>query len=186
VAVARGQGGRLLSATFLAGLVAGSYATFGVEIATAQAPLGAVSGGVFQTVVGVSGVAGGLVGALLAKTSLRHLLAATASTLAASCLLLAAAPGLVLVSAVLYGASFIAIIGLLLIWSNALVPQAPSTGIATAMLVMALGLVIGPPLAGLVAGAAGLATVFVMCAPLAATIGLLHPARRRPATPRPA
>jgi predicted MFS family arabinose efflux permease len=186
VAVARGQGGRLLSATFLAGLVAGSYATFGVEIATAQAPLGAVSGGVFQTVVGVSGVAGGLVGALLAKTSLRRLLAATASTLAASCLLLAAAPGLVLVSAVLYGASFIAIIGLLLIWSNALVPQAPSTGIATAMLVMALGLVIGPPLAGLVAGAAGLATVFVMCAPLAATIGLLHPARRRPATPRPA
>jgi predicted MFS family arabinose efflux permease len=186
VAVARGQGGRLLSATFLAGLVAGSYATFGVEVAAAQTPLGEASGGVFQTLVGISGVAGGLVGALLARTSLRNLLAATASTLAASCLLLAAVPGLVLVSAVLYGASFIAIIGLLLIWSNALVPQAPSTGIVTAMLTMALGLVIGPPLAGLVAEEAGLATVFVACAPLAATIGLLHPARRRSATPRPA
>ncbi len=186
VAVAREQGGRLLLAAFLAGLVAGSYATFGVEVATAQAPLGEISGGVFQTLVGISGVAGGLVGALLARTSLPRLLAATASTLAASCLLLAAAPGLVLVSAALYGASFIAIIGLLLIWSNTLVPRAPATGIVTAMLAMALGLVVGPPLAGVVAGAAGLATVFVACAPLAAAIGLLHPARRRPPTPRPA
>jgi predicted MFS family arabinose efflux permease len=186
VAVARGQGGRLLLAAFLAGLVAGSYATFGVEVATAEAPLGEVSGGVFQTLVGISGVAGGLVGALLARTSLRRLLAATASTLAASCLLLAAAPGLVLLSAVLYGASFIAVIGLLLIWSNALVPRAPATGIVTAMLAMSLGLVLGPPLAGVVAGEAGLATVFVACAPLAATIGLLHPAGRRSSAPRPA
>ena len=186
VAVAREQGGRLLLAAFLAGLVAGSYATFGVEVAAAQAPLGEASGGVFQTLVGISGVAGGLVGALLARTSLPRLLVATASTLAASCLVLAAAPGLVLVSAVLYGASFIAIIGLLLIWSNALVPRAPASGIVTAMLAMALGLVVGPPLAGVVAGETGLATVFVACAPLAATIGLLHPARRRRPTPRPA
>jgi predicted MFS family arabinose efflux permease len=186
VAVAREQGGRLLLAAFLAGLVAGGYATFGVEVAAAQAPLGEVSGGVFQTLVGISGVAGGLVGALLARTSLPRLLVATASTLAASCLVLAAAPGLVLVSAVLYGASFIAIIGLLLIWSNALVPRAPASGIVTAMLAMALGLVVGPPLAGVVAGETGLATVFVACAPLAATIGLLHPARRRRPTPRPA
>jgi predicted MFS family arabinose efflux permease len=186
VAVAREQGGRLLLAAFLAGLVSGSYATFGVEVAAAEAPLGEVSAGVFQTLVGISGVAGGLVGALLARTSLPRLLAATASTLAASCLLLAAAPGLVLVSAVLYGASFIAIIGLLLIWSNALVPRAPATGIVTAMLAMALGLVVGPPLAGVVAGEAGLTTVFVACAPLAAAIGLLHPARRRPRTSRPA
>ena len=186
VAVAREQGGRLLLAAFLAGVVAGSYATFGVEVAAAQEPLGQVSGGVFQTLVGISGVAGGLVGALLARTSLPRLLAATASTLAASCLLLAAAPGLVLVSAVLYGASFIAVIGLLLIWNNTRVPRAPATGIVTAMAAMSLGLVVGPPLAGVVAGSAGLATVFVACAPLAATIGLLHPARRRSATPRPA
>ncbi|MGY1762654.1 MFS transporter [Geodermatophilus sp. SYSU D00779] len=186
VGVAREQGGRLLLAAFLAGVVAGSYATFGVEVATAQAPLGEVSGGVFQTLVGISGVAGGLVGALLARTSLPRLLTATAWTLAASCLLLAAAPGLVLVSAVLYGAGFIAILGLLLIWSNALVPRAPATGIVTAMLAMSLGLVVGPPLAGAVAGAAGLAAVFVACAPLAATIGLLHPARRSSATARPA
>jgi predicted MFS family arabinose efflux permease len=186
VAVAREQGRRLLLAAFLVGLVAGSYSTFGVEVATAQAPLGEVSGGVFQTLVGISGVAGGLVGALLARTSLPRLLAATASTLAASCLLLAAAPGLVLVSAVLYGAGFIAIIGLLLIWSNALVPRAPATGIVTAMLAMALGLVVGPPLAGVLAGAAGLPTVFVACAPLAATVGLLHPARRRSSPPGPA
>ena len=182
VAVARAQGGRLLSAAFLVGLVGGCYATFGVEVAAAQAPLGEISGGVFQTLVGVSGVAGGLVGALLARTSLTRLLAATAATLAASCLLLATAPGLVLVSAVLYGASFIAIIGLLVIWSNALVPQAPSTGIATAMLAMALGLIGGPPLAGVVAEDAGLSTVFLGCVPLAATVGLLHLARRRPPT----
>lgn len=186
VTVAREQGGRLLLAAFLAGLVAGSYATFGVEVAAAQVPLGELSGGVFQTLVGISGVAGGLVGALLARASLPRLLAATASTLAASCLLLAVAPGLVLVSAVLYGASFIAIIGLLLIWSNALVPRAPATGIVTAMLAMALGLVVGPPVAGVVAGDAGLATVFVACAPLAATIGLLHPGRRRPRARRAA
>ena len=182
VAVAREQGARLLLAAFLAGLVAGCYSTFGVEAATAQAPLGQISGGVFQTLVGVSGVAGGIVGALLDRASLPRLLAVTASTLAASCLLLAAAPGLVLVSAVLYGAGFIAIIGLLLIWSNTLVPQAPATGITTAMLAMALGLVVGPPLAGVVAGAAGLTTVFVACAPLALAIGLLALPRRRPPT----
>jgi MFS family permease len=75
---------------------------------------------------------------------------------------------------------------LLLIWNNTRVPRAPATGIVTAMAAMSLGLVVGPPLAGVVAGSAGLATVFVACAPLAATIGLLHPARRRSATPRPA
>ncbi|MGY1680053.1 MFS transporter [Geodermatophilus sp. SYSU D01176] len=182
VAVAREQGARLLVAAFLAGLVAGCYSTFGVEAATAQAPLGEISGGVFQTLVGVSGVAGGIIGALLERTSLPRLLAVTASTLAASCLLLAAAPGLVLVSAVLYGASFIAIVGLLLIWNNTLVPRTPATGITTAMLAMALGLVVGPPLAGAVAGAAGLTTVFVACAPPAVTIGVLALPRRRPRT----
>ena len=172
--VARRQGSRLLATAALLGLVAGCYWTFGVEAATATAPVGDSSGAVFQLVVGLSGIAGGAVGALLARSTLPRLLAVTALVLGAACLLLTTGPGwLVLLSATLYGAAFIASIGLLVVWTTAVVPGAAATGVATAMFAMGTGLIIGPPVAGAAAAAWGIDAVFVGCIPLCAAIAVL-------------
>ncbi len=180
--VARRQGSRLLATAALLGLVAGCYWTFGVEAVTATAPVGDSSGAVFQLVVGLSGIAGGAVGALLARSTLPRLLAVTALVLGAACLLLTTGPGwLVLLSATLYGAAFIASIGLLVVWTTAVVPGAAATGVATAMFAMGTGLIIGPPVAGAAATAWGIDAVFLGCLPLCAAIAVL--VRDAPAAP---
>ncbi len=172
--VARRQGGRLLVTALLLGVVSGAYWTFGVEAATAADPLGPASGAAFQLVVGLSGLAGGAVGALLDRLSLPRLLAATTSALGLACVLLTAGPGwLTLLSAAVFGAAFIAALGLLVIWSTRLVPDAAATGLATAMFAMGVGLVASPPLAGALAAAWGVPAVFLACVPLTAALTVL-------------
>jgi predicted MFS family arabinose efflux permease len=172
--VARRQGCRLLATAALLGLVAGCYWTFGVETATATAPVGDSSGAVFQLVVGLSGIAGGTVGALLRRSTLPRLLAVTALALGTACLLLATGPGwLVLLSAALYGAAFIASIGLLAIWNTRVVPGVAATGVATAMFAMGTGLIIGPAVAGAAATTWGIDAVFLGCIPLCAAVAVL-------------
>ncbi|WNV77802.1 MFS transporter [Geodermatophilus sp. DSM 44513] len=172
--VAARQGPRLLTTAVLLGLVGGCYWTFGVQAATAAAPVGSSSGAVFQLVVGLSGVAGGAVGALLSRATLPRLLGLAALALGAACLLLTTGRGwLVLPSAAFYGAAFIAAIGLLVIWNTRLVPDAAATGLATAMLAMGAGLVIGPPLAGAAADTWGTDAVFLACVPLSIAVAAL-------------
>jgi predicted MFS family arabinose efflux permease len=172
--VARRQGTGLLATAALLGLVSGCYWTFGVEVATAAAPVGGSSGAVFQLVVGLSGVAGGAVGALLTRATLPRLLALMALALSAACLLLTTGPAwLVLLSAALYGTAFIASIGLLVIWNTHVVPDAAATGVATSMFAMGIGLIIGPPLAGTAADTWGIDAVFLACSPLCAAVAVL-------------
>ena len=172
--VARRQGSRLLATAALLGLVGGCYWTFGVEAATAAAPVGSSSGAFFQLVVGLSGVAGGAVGALLSRATLPRLLALMGLTLGVACLLLTMGPAwVVLLSAALYGAAFIAAIGLLVIWNTRVVPDAAATGLAAAMFAMGAGLIVGPPFAGAVADAWSIDAVFLACIPLCAAVALL-------------
>ncbi len=172
--VARRQGIRLLATATLLGLVGGCYWTFGVEAATAAAPVGSSSGAVFQLVVGLSGATGGAVGALVAHATLPRLLALTALMLGTACLLLTTgAAWLVLLSAVLYGAAFIASLGLLVIWNTRVVPEAPATGLATSMFAMGAGLIAGPTLAGVAADTWGIDAVFLGCIPLSAAVAVL-------------
>ena len=179
--VARRQGGLLLVTAVLLGVVSASYWTFGVEAATAAGPLGSASGAVFQLVVGLSGLAGGAVGALLDRVGLPRLLAATTVTIGAACLLLTTGPAwLTLLSAALYGGAFIASLGLLVVWNTRVVPDAAATGLATSMFAMGIGLIGSPPLAGALAAAWGVHWVFLACVPLTAALTVLA-LRSRPA-----
>ncbi len=172
--VARRPGTGLLTTATLLGLVGGCYWTFGVEAATAAAPASSSSGAVFQLVVGLSGITGGAIGSLVARATLPHLLALTALGIGAACLLLTIGPPwLVLLSAALYGAAFIASIGLLVIWNTHVVPEAAATGVATSMFAMGTGLIIGPPLAGTAADTWGIDAVFLACIPLSAAVAVL-------------
>lgn len=183
--VARRQGGLLLVTAVLLGVVSGSYWTFGVEAATAAAPLGSASGAAFQLVVGLSGLAGGAVGALLDRMSLPRLLAATMIALGGACLLLTAGPAwLTLLSAALYGAAFIASLGLLVIWNTRVVPDVAATGLATSMFAMGIGLIGAPPLAGALAAAWGVHWVFLACVPLTGVLTVLALRSRSAPSPR--
>jgi predicted MFS family arabinose efflux permease len=179
--VARRQGGLLLATATLLGVVSGSYWTFGVEAATAAGPLGSASGAAFQLVVGLSGLVGGAVGALLDRAGLPRLLATTTLALGGACLLLTAGPAwLTLLSAALFGAAFIASLGLLVVWNTRVVPGAAATGLATSMAAMGIGLIVSPPLAGALAAAWGVPWVFLACVPLTGVLTVLA-LRSRPA-----
>jgi predicted MFS family arabinose efflux permease len=182
--VLRRQGTRLIAAAALIGLVGGCYWTFGVQTATAAAPAGSSSGAVFQLVVGLSGLAGGAVGALLSRAPLPRLLTLATVALGAACLLLTGGPGWsTLVSAALYGAAFISWIGLLVVWNSRLLHEAAATGLATSMTAMGGGLIAGPLLAGVLAETWGTDVVFLGCLLLTAVLAVLVQSSRTVAEP---
>jgi hypothetical protein len=83
--------------------------------------------------------------------------------MAAAIGLLAAAPGSLLwayLSAALFGSTYIMLTGIILVWSVAVFQEWPSAGLGAAFLLIAVGQVFGTPVAGAVAGSAGLAVAF--------------------------
>jgi predicted MFS family arabinose efflux permease len=80
-----------------------------------------------------------------------------------------------LASAAVFGAAFNLVVALQVIWSARVYADRPAVGLGAVMLVMSVGLLAGPPLAGAVADGAGLATAFYAAAALGAATMLLSP-----------
>lgn len=180
----------LLAASTLIGLSGGAYWTFGVDAVTQHQLLGPSGGQLFQIVVGLSGVVGGLVGRLLSVLRPSRLFAALAVSVSTAELALAHAHGpvLALTSAILFGAGYIGIVGVTAVWCALAYPDSPSTGLRASMLCMGTGLAVGPAAAGTLADYAGLPAVFYTAAALAAILLLFAaavPRRTAEAAPSP-
>lgn len=180
----------LLAASTLIGLSGGAYWTFGVDAVTQHQLLGPSGGQLFQIVVGLSGVVGGLVGRLLSVLRPSRLFAALAVSVSTAELALAQAHGpvLALTSAILFGAGYIGIVGVTAVWCAFAYPDSPSTGLRASMLCMGTGLAVGPAAAGALADFAGLPVVFYTAAALAAILLLFAaavPRRTAEAAPSP-
>jgi MFS family permease len=101
--------------------------------------------------------------------------------LAGSLGLLAAAPaslGAAALSGVLFGTSFNLLVAIQSIWTSRVFAERPSAGLAAVMFMLGLGLLIGPPAAGLLADRLGLGAVLLLAAGLAAIVGALPPRER--------
>ena len=175
----------LLTAGFLVGVGIAVYFTFAVDLIVTAGSLPRSAGPALLVAVGIAGIVGGLAGDLVARVGLRRALHGTVAGLTLSLILLPLAPGsqsIVILSALLFGAGFIGLTGVLAVWSARAVPQRPDAGLAGMLFLLFVGQLVGPAVAGLLGGSLGLAAAFYLSAVLVAAISLLDPGERVAAT----
>jgi predicted MFS family arabinose efflux permease len=175
------RSGPLLVGALLIGLAASVYWTFAVDYLVTQGSLPTSTSRLFLALVGAASVLGTLAGDLLRRVSPAGAFSALTAILAGSLGLLAAAPaslGAAALSGVLFGASLNLIVAIQSIWSSRVFAERPSAGLAAVMFMLGLGLLVGPPAAGLLADRLGLGTVLLLAAGLAAGAGVLPPRER--------
>lgn len=162
---------------FSYGLVGAVYWTFAVELVSAGAADSATAP-LFWTLMGLAGIGGLLSAVMFARLGLRASHTVLFVLLAAALALLGAAPGALpaaVLSAVLYGPAFMAVSGLLAVWSLRVFPARPTVGFSVTVFFLGVGTVVGPAAAGALADDYGLAAVFLLTAALAAATPAARP-----------
>jgi predicted MFS family arabinose efflux permease len=152
------RSGPLLVGALLIGLAASVYWTFAVDYLVTQGSLPTSTSRLFLALVGAASVLGTLAGDVPRRFSPAGAFSALTAMLAGSLGLLAAAPaslGAAALSGVLFGASLNLIVAIQSIWSSRVFAERPSAGLAAVMFMLGLGLLIGPPTAGLLADRSG-------------------------------
>ena len=172
--------GRLVVGAFLMGASSMAVWTFGQDLVAAGDAAGPLLPGIAWTVLGAAGVAGAFSGDLVGRLGLASSWTACLLLMSTATLLLA---GLsdhvagVLLAAALFGAAYIALTGILLVWGTRLFPGNPSYGVTLAFLLIAVGQVAGAPATGALADRTTLVTAFVACAALGAVGACVRPRR---------
>jgi predicted MFS family arabinose efflux permease len=170
----------LFVAAFGLGFASAAYWTFSRELVVHAGGLGQAGSTLFWTVIGISGLAGGAAGDLASRFGLTTALRGALLAMSASMVLLAFLPGMLPVtyaSAALFGSTYIMITGVVLVWSVGIFREIPSAGLGAGFLLIALGQVVGSPVAGILAGATGLAATFISFAVIALLTACVRPHR---------
>jgi predicted MFS family arabinose efflux permease len=176
----------LFAAAAGVGFASAAYWTFSRDLVVRFGDLSGTGSTVFWTLIGVSGLAGGLAGDLVGRFGLAGVFRASVLSMTAAIGLLAAAPGVQLwaySSAVLFGSSYIMLTGIILVWSVWVYRERPSAGLGAAFLLIALGQVFGALAAGAMAGAVGLVVTFWAFAAVAVAAALIGPRTERHSAP---
>lgn len=166
----------MLAAAFLLGLSSSAVWTFGRDVAE----VGPVVATIMWSLIGLAGMLGAFSGHLTGRIGLRTSWTLVLVVLSAATAALAWWPANVavtLTAAGLFGAAYIALSGVLLVWSTRVHAGRPATGVGTAFLMISVGQAAGAPLTGAVVDRAGHLTAFLACA----AAGLLAAAVTRPA-----
>jgi predicted MFS family arabinose efflux permease len=168
----------MLAGAVLVGLGSSAFWTFAIEHLVDAGALSPAATRGFLGVVGVASLLATLAGDLVHRLGARRAYATTALAEALALALLALAPGsppAALVSAILFGAAYNAVLAVQGIWSAQLFDARPSLGLSAALTGNGLGLLLGQLGAGLLAGPLGLAAVLLLGAGLVAMAGLCAP-----------
>lgn len=159
----------LFIVAFAFGLVGAVYWSFSADLVVRATGASAATQPVLWTVIGLGGIAGVLTGDAIARVGLARVLTVILAGLGIAIGLLGAAPSAwpaLASSAVLYGASFMAMAALLATWSSQVFPEQPSTGFSATVFFLGLGSIVGPAAMGAIGGQVGLRTVFLITAAL--------------------
>jgi predicted MFS family arabinose efflux permease len=160
------------------GFASAAYWTFSRDLVVQTGDLSVTGSTLFWTVIGVSGIAGGLAGDLVRRLGLTRAFRASLLCMAAAVGLLAAAPDVLLLaylSATLFGSTYIMLTGIILVWSVTVFHERPSAGLGAAFLLLAVGQIMGALIAGGVAEVVGLPPTFWAFAGVAVLTALIRP-----------
>ncbi len=171
IGVPRG-GGRLLVAAFSMGLASAATWTFGRDL-VAGAGNSTLTGVTMWIALGAAGLLGAFAGDLTTRLGPARCWTAGMVLLGVATAVLALAASSAVVAVVVgaaFGALYIALTGLLLLWGTRLLPRRPVVGVGAAFLLLALGQAVGAPVLGAVADAVTLPGAFLVAA-AAAVLG---------------
>ena len=159
----------LVLASFVMGLSSIAVWTFGQEVVGASSSVSWVAP-VAWTVIGAAGIAGAFAGPVVGRlgikfswTALMVLMGAGTAGLAGG----AGIPAAALAAAAVFGAAYIALTGVLLVWATRTYATRPALGVGLAFFMIAIGQAVGAPLVGLGADSFSLSSVFFACAVVA-------------------
>ena len=142
---------RLALAALLTGAASTVVWSFGGELAMANLGWESQQIGMLWTAMGGAGLIGAAAGYLVARAGLRaiHLgfhLAMAASIVAVGCDL--GLPAVVLAGGAGFGAAYLMLTGVYLVWGISALPERPATGVTVAFLALAVGQALGAPVFG--------------------------------------
>jgi predicted MFS family arabinose efflux permease len=137
---------------------AGSSAiwTFGRDIAISSGGVSSQASTVLWIVLGAAGLLGALTGDLTARVGLARSWSISMLVLAAATATFAVAIrhyAVILVAAAVFGAVYIALTGLQLLWGVRIYPDHPAFGVGAPFFLIAAGQALGSPLIGLLSDA---------------------------------
>ncbi|MGB7757774.1 MAG: MFS transporter, partial [Salinisphaera sp.] len=146
---------RLIGASFLMGASSTALWSFGGELAAAR--LGWLSAGIglLWIAMGAAGIVGAGAGALVARWGLNTVHWTFLAMLAASILAVGlplTTPMLTLAGGALFGAAYVTLTGVYLVWGISALPERPATGLMVGFLTAAIGQTAGAPVFGLLMG----------------------------------
>jgi predicted MFS family arabinose efflux permease len=176
------RSGPLLTGALLIGLGASVFWTFAVDLLQSSGGLRQGASRGFLMAVGVASVAGTLAADLCGRIGPRRAFALTACAMAASLAVLALWPASLptaLVAGAGFGAAYNAVVALQTLWSAEVFAGRPSAGLAAVMMMLGVGQLIGPSLAGAAAGVMGLRGAFFAAATMVALSATLLPRHER-------
>jgi predicted MFS family arabinose efflux permease len=175
------RSGPLLGAALVVGLASSVVWTFAVDHLATDGGLSSTQSRIFLGVVGVASVGGTVAGDAVRFFGGRATFILAVVMEAAAVLVLGLAPahvGAALAAAVLFGASYNLVAAVQVIWSGYVFGDRPSAGLAAVAGLNALGLLVGPPIFGVLGDVTGFATVFAAGAVLLLASAVLAPRER--------
>lgn len=171
---------RLFAVTFGVSVTSGAYFAYAPDTAQ-DAGLAAWIGPAMWAALGGTGALVGVFGGGIAdRFGLRGPLAVTSVAVGVSTLVVLVAPGSIvgaLGSAALFGVGFTVVFALLVMWSQQVFDDRPTTGFTVAIVVAAAGFIVGPGLFGVLATQLGRPVALVVLAVPALLVVLVPPAR---------
>lgn len=167
---------RLFAAAGAMGLGSSAVWTFGRDVAVGSGALSPSASTLMWIVLGAAGLLGAFTGTLTAATGIGRAWAVAMPLLGAATLGPAlGVPWLAFAAAALFGAVYIGLTGLLLLWGTRIYAGHPSFGVGAAFLLLAVGQSIGSPLVGTLSDLTTPGTAFGAAACCLALGALLRP-----------
>lgn len=171
---------RLVTAAAVMGAASAAGWTFGQDLLVTAGRHTPTFSTVAWIILGASGLLGAGAGDFAGRLGLGRAWAMLMIAMAMSMAALATAPQnaiVALVGSAVFGAVYIALTGLLLVWGIEVFDGEPARGVGVAFLVLALGQAGAAPLLGLVADRVALTTAFWLAAGLAVLGAFVRPGR---------
>ena len=156
---------RLISASFLMGAASTALWSFGGQLVSQQLGWGPTGTGLLWTCIGAGGIVGAWAGALIGRFGLDRVHWTFLGLMAASILAVGsgiATPAFALIGGALFGAAYVMLTGVYLVWGIRALPDRPATGLMIGFLTIAVGQTAGAPLFGFLMAGPG-AWPAVMC-----------------------
>ena len=166
---------RLIGASFLVGASSTAIWSFGGEIAALRLDWSTRGIGLLWIAIGTAGVFGAAAGWLAVRLGLNVVHRLFLVVLAASTAMIGLSwttPTLTLIGGVMFGAAYVMLTGVYLVWGTAALPDRPATGLMIGFLTFAVGQTAGAPLFGLLMSRASLETAVFIFSGIGLAAGL--------------